>query len=438
VSRWRLSDLSWHHTRVTTDRDPADTGPLKDHHDPLAALRFRDFRLLVIGKLVGVIGEQMLGVAVGWELYERTRSPLALGFVGLVQVIPVFLFALPAGDTADRYNRKRIVFLMEVLVVAASLGLTYLSSSAGPLPLVYGCLFFFGVARAFKDPASSALVAHAVPPEAFPNAATWNSGAWQLATVMGPALGGLVIGVTHSATPVYALNAVAAAVYVALIAATRIETPSVEREPMSLRSFAAGAEFVWKTKIILAAITLDLFAVLLGGVTALLPIFAKDILGVGPAALGWLRAAPAAGAIVSAAVIAARPPFQKAGKTLLWAVAGFGAATIVFGLSRSFALSLAMLALLGSLDQISVVIRGTLMLVQTPDALRGRVAAVHNVFVGASNELGEFESGVAAAFLGPVLAVAAGGVGTLLVVILAAMIWPEVRRFGKLNEQPAS
>jgi MFS family permease len=363
--------------------------------------------------------------------------PLALGLVGLAQVVPVFLFALPAGATADRYNRKRIVFLMEVVVVLASLGLTFLSSTTGPLPLVYGCLFFFGLARAFKDPASSSLVAHAVPPEAFANAATWNSGAWQLATVLGPALGGLVMGVTHSATPVYALNAVAATVYVVLIAATRIDVPVVKREPMSLRSFAAGAEFVWKTKIILAAITLDLFAVLLGGVTALLPIFAKDILGVGPAGLGWLRAAPAAGAIVSAAIIAARPPFRRAGKTMLWAVAGFGAATIVFGLSRSFPLSLAMLALLGSLDQISVVIRGTLMLVQTPDALRGRVAAVHNVFVGASNELGELESGIAATLLNPVLAVVAGGVGTLLVVILAATIWPEVRRFGKLNEQPA-
>jgi MFS family permease len=430
--------LSWHHTRVNTDRDPANDGPRTDRHDPFAALRFRDFRLLAIGKLVGVIGEQMLGVAVGWELYERTGSPLALGFVGLVQVIPVFLFALPAGDTADRYNRKRIVFLMEGLIVFASLGLTFLSSTAGPLALVYGCLFLLGVARAFKDPASSALVAHAVPPEAFANAATWSSGAWQLATVLGPALGGLVIGLSHSATLVYALNTVAAALYIGLIAATRIRIPFVKREPMSLRSFAAGAEFVWKKKIILAAITLDLFAVLLGGVTALLPIFAKDILKVGPEALGWLRAAPAAGALVCAAFIAVRPPFQKAGITLLWAVAGFGAATIVFGLSRSFALSLAMLALLGSLDQISVVIRGTLMLVQTPDALRGRVAAVHNVFVGASNELGEFESGVAAAFLGPVIAVVAGGVGTLAVVILAAMIWPEVRRFGRLNEQPAS
>jgi len=406
-----------------------------DRHDPLAALRHRDFRLLAIGKFVGVLGEQMLGVAVGWELYERTHSPFALGLVGLVQVIPVFLFALPAGATADRYDRKRIVFLMEIVVALASLGMTYLSATTGPIALVYTCLFLFGLARAFKDPAASALVAHAVPPEAFPNAATWNSGAWQLATVMGPALGGLAVGVSHSATPVYAFNSVAAATYFILIACTKIHARVAEREPMSLRSFAAGASFVWNTKIILAAITLDLFAVLLGGATALLPVFAKDILGVGPAALGWLRSAPAAGAIVSAAIIATRPPFQKAGKTLLFAVAGFGAATIVFGLSRSFALSIVMLALLGAFDQISVVIRGTLMLVQTPDALRGRVGAVHNVFVGASNELGEFESGIAAALFGPVVAVVGGGIGTLLVVATAAWIWPEVRRFKSLHER---
>jgi MFS family permease len=299
-------------------------------------------------------------------------------------------------------------------------------------------LFCLGLARTFKDPASSTLVAHAVPPDAFTNAATWSSGAWQLATVVGPALGGLVIGINHSATLVYALNAVAATLYFVLIAATRIRMPVKEREPFSIGSLAAGAAFVWKTKVILAAITLDLFAVLVGGVTALLPIFAKDILGVGPEGLGWLRAAPAAGAIIAAAIIAARPPFEKAGKTLLWSVAGFGAATIVFGLSHSFLLSVAMLALLGGLDQISVVIRATLMLVQTPDALRGRVAAVQNIFVGASNELGEFESGLAAALFGPIVAVVAGGIGTLLVVALAALIWPEVRRFGKLNEQTVS
>jgi MFS family permease len=416
----------------TDDRQPTD------RHDPIAALRHRDYRLLTLGKFVGVLGEQMLGVAIGWELYERTHTPLALGMVGLVQVIPVFVFALPAGDTADRFDRKRIVFLMEVLVALASVGLTFLSATVGPLVLVYGCLFLLGLARAFKEPAASALVAHAVPVEAFANAATWNSGAWQLATVAGPALGGLAIWFFGSATPVYAMNAGAAAIYFLLIAATRIHAPVEQREPMSLSSFAAGLQFVWRTKIILAAITLDLFAVLLGGATALLPIFAKDILGVGPAGLGWLRAAPAAGAILSAAVIATRPPFKKAGKTLLWAVTGFGAATIVFGLSRSFALSLVMLALLGGLDQISVIIRGTLMLVRTPDALRGRVAAVHNVFVGASNELGEFESGVAAALFGPVIAVVGGGIGTLLIVLLVLRIWPEVARFRRLNEPAAA
>jgi MFS family permease len=412
------------------------SGPAETRHDAFEALRYRDFRLLMIGKVVGVVGEQMVGVAIGWELYNRTNSPLALGIVGLVQVIPVFLFALPAGHIADRFSRKAIVAGTQALLAAAALGLAALSYTAGPIPLIYLCLAAIGTARAFRDPASSALMPNVIPQSAFTNAATWSSASWQFAIVLGPAAGGILMGATGRPWIVYALDVVAGLAYLLCVAAVRAPSaPAPEtREKLSLRSLAAGLTFIWRTKAILAAITLDMFAVLLGGATALLPIFARDILHVGPVGLGWLRAAPSIGATLMALVLAHRGPFERAGRTLLWVVSGFGVATIVFGLSRSFPLSLAMLATLGGLDQVSVVIRGTLMLVRTPDALRGRVNAVHNMFVGASNELGEFESGVAAALLGPVIAVAGGGVGTLLVVVAIAAIWPEVRRLGRLQE----
>jgi MFS family permease len=410
---------------------PQDPGP--GRHDPLAALRHRDFRLLALGKLLAVIGEQAVSVAVGWELYRRTGSAFLLGMVGLVQIIPVFVFALPAGHVADRFDRKRLVYIAQTALGLASLGLVGLSLTEGPLALYFVCLFVIGLARAFKDPAASTLLPHTVPQAIYANAATWSSASWQLASVAGPALGGFGIAIFGRAAPVYAFDVAASAVYVALVAAMHARPRVERREPFSRESFAAGLRFVWTAKPILASITLDMFAVLLGGATALLPVFAQDILRVGPVGLGFLRAAPSVGAITAAGLIAWMPPFRKAGRTLLWSVAGFGAATVVFGLSESYLLSLAMLALLGGLDQVSVVIRSTLLLVQTPDELRGRVAAVHNIFVGASNELGAFESGVAAWLIGPVYAVAGGGLGTLVVVLLVAAAWPEVRRMGRLT-----
>jgi MFS family permease len=402
-------------------------------HDPYAALRFRDFRLLIIGTFLAVVAEQMLGVAIGWELYERTDSALALGLIGLVQVLPVLLLALPAGQIADRYDRQRVAVGAMLLLAVSALGLALLSVTRGPLPLVYTCLLFMGVARAFQSPATSALLAQVVPVEHFSSAATWESGAWQASAILGPALGGLIIAVQGQAALVYAI--VAAAIILVAVLFWLIKARPVARseEPVTLSSLLAGLRFVWNTKILLAAITLDMFAVLLGGATALLPIFARDILHVGAPGLGWLRAAPAVGAILAAVVIAHLPPFRRAGRTLLLVVAGFGLVTIVFGLSRSFALSLLMLGLLGALDNVSVVIRSTLVLTRTPDEMRGRVNAVHFVFIGISNELGAFESGVAAAALGTIGAVVAGGVGTILVVLLVAYFWPEVRRLGRLN-----
>jgi len=408
-------------------------------HDPYRALRFRDFRLLFTGSLIATLGTKMLEVAIGWQLYERTGSALVLGIVGLVLVIPVLLLSLLAGQIADRFNRKQVIMAAEGLIVAASFGLVLLSLEHGPLVLIYGCLLLLGTGSAFSQPARSALISQTVPESVFENAATWNSSSWQLASVLGPTLSGLLIALFQDATLVYLLNTLAALCFVVLLVwrrgsqQTRLQKPSRGRS--TLQSLVEGVSFLRRTQIILAAITLDMFAVLLGGATTLLPIYAKDILHVGPIGLGWLNAAPSIGAIGMALLLAHRRPFQKAGRTLLLAVIGFGLATVIFGLSHNFWLSLLMLFLLGGLDNISVVIRGTLLLVRTPDQMRGRVAAVNALFIGISNEMGGFESGVTAQLFGPVASVVGGGIGTILVVLLVALIWPEMRRLSTLREQ---
>ncbi|HLH61647.1 MAG TPA: MFS transporter [Ktedonobacteraceae bacterium] len=405
----------------------------KTKHDPYRALRFGAFRLLFTGTFIATIGEQMINVAIGWELYQRTGSALALGWVGLVQIIPVILLALPAGQLADLLNRKRIVIVTQVLLALASIGLTMLSFTHGPLLLIYACLLLIGCGVAFGNPASSTLIPQIVPEDVFASAATWSSSSWQLAAVLGPALGGFVIAVSGGAALVYALNATAALLYAILLLPITVKRQGLlPAKTTTTGSLLEGVRFLKKSQVILAAITLDLFAVLLGGATTLLPIYARDILRVGPTGLGWLRAAPSIGAVCISLSLAHIPPFKKAGLTLLLAVAGFGAATFIFGISTSFWLSMFMLFLLGGLDNISVVIRSTLLLTRTPDAMRGRVAAVNTLFVGASNELGGFESGLAAQLFGPVVSVAAGGIGTILVVLAVALIWPEMRRLGRL------
>ncbi|GAC1644874.1 MAG: MFS transporter [Ktedonobacteraceae bacterium] len=405
-------------------------------HDPYRALRFRNFRLLLIGTFIASIGTQMVNVAIGWELYERTGSALVLGGVGLVEVIPVLILALPAGHVADRFKRKYIVIISQLLLALASLGLMALSYTHGSLLLIYGCLLLMGGAVAFNNPATTTLLPQTVPEKAFENAATWESSAWQLASVLGPASGGFVIALFHSATLVYGLNAGAALISVALMLLLRggqREVPASQSTTLS--SLLEGMKFLRQDQVILAAITLDMFAVLLGGATTLLPIYAKDILHVGPTGLGWLRAAPSIGAVCISICIAHAPPFKKAGRTLLWAVAGFGIATIIFGVSRLFWLSLLMLFMLGGLDNISVVIRSTLLLMRTPDAMRGRIAAVNTLFIGASNELGGFESGLAAQLFGPIISVAGGGLGTILVVLFVALLWPQMRHLASLNQK---
>jgi MFS family permease len=388
----------------------------------------------------------MLQVALGWELYERTHSALALGLVGLATALPVVILALPAGDLADRMDRKRILIWSQVAFIVAGLALAALSYWRGPVLLVYAVLLGRGAAQAFNNPARQALLPRLVPANVFGNAVTWASSAFQVAAVVGPGIGGIVIAIERGATSVYLISSVLTAFYLWTLIEIR-GTPgpqtsaagedaalaaSKPREKMTVESLAAGMRFVRETKVILAAITLDLFAVLLGGATALLPIFAKDILQVGPDGLGWLRAAPSVGALLIAVTIAHRPPMRRTGATLLFAVAGFGAATIIFGLSRSFWLSLSMLFVLGALDGISMIIRSTLVQLRTPDQMRGRVSAVNSVFIDMSNELGGFESGALAALVGPVTAVVAGGVGTLIVVGSVALAWPELRQLGPI------
>jgi len=417
---------------------PADSSHLPTTHDPYAALRFRDFRLLMAGRFTAQIGEMMVSTAVGWELYERTGDALALGLVGLVQVIPVISLSLFGGYAADRYNRRQIALISQLILMALSIALTVLSVTHGSLVLVYVVLALIGVARAFNNPAESALTPQTVPPAYFANAATWNSSVWQFSAILGPALGGLIIGVTNSAAPVYFTNALSGlALVTALLLIRSPQRDYASREETPLESLRNGWRFLRDTRIILAAITLDMFAVLLGGATFLLPVFAKDILQVDATGLGILRAAPSVGALTMALTLAQRRPFAHAGRTLLWAVAGFGVATIIFGLSKNFWLSLAMLALAGMLDMISVVVRHTLVMLRTPEAMRGRVSAVNSMFIGASNELGGFESGVAASVLGPVGAVVFGGVGTILVVLGVSRWSPELRRLGNLAGEDA-
>lgn len=407
-------------------------------HDPYQAMRFLDFRLVVIGTFIVSMGERMVEVALGWQIYERTHSALALGGVGLVLVIPVLLLSLPAGHIVDRFDRKMILLIGQAVLILSSIGLTVLSLTNGSIVLIYACLLLMGTATAFQNPASSALTAQTVPEEAFENSATWNSSSWQLASVIGPGLGGMLIGVFNQTTLIYLLNTLAAMLFAIFLIFVHARYQPVIRadieEKASWKTVFEGVNFLKSTPVLLAAITLDMFAVLLGGATTLLPIYAVNILHVGASGLGWLRAAPSVGALCMAFALTRRPPFKHAGPTLLCAVIGFGVATIIFGLSHSFWLSLVMLFLLGGLDNISVVIRSALLLTRTPNQMRGRVSAVNAVFIGASNELGGFESGLTAQIFGPLLSVVGGGIGTILVVISVALLWPEMRRLGTLRK----
>jgi MFS family permease len=402
-------------------------------HDAYSALRLRDFRFYLTGNVLAGFGMQMQTVAVGWEIYERTGSKLALGLVGLVQFLPVICLVLLTGHVADTFNRKYIVMTSMVLFASASIGLAYISASRADYRWMYLCLFAAGVARAFQQPAKTSLLPQIVPMERFSNAVTWNTGGFHLASVAGPAVGGLLIGVLKGAAAVYILDAASALGFFLCLALLRIRLPPRAKRASTFDELVGGLSFLRRNQIIFGAITLDMFAVLLGGAVTLLPVYAEDILHVGPEGLGWLRTAPAIGALSMAMVLAHRPPVAKAGRAMLGAVAAFGVATIVFGLSRNFWLSLVMLFLTGAFDNISVVVRHTLVQLLTPDDLRGRVSAINGLFIGASNELGGFESGLVAALFSPTISVVSGGVGTLLALAVIALKCPRLRRYGRLG-----
>lgn len=397
-------------------------------YDPYAAFRVRGYRLYVSGWLVSVMGAQIQGVAVGWEVYQRTGRALALGLVGLAQALPMIALALPAGYLADTFDRRRVVMWSLLGTVASSLGLAALSSAQGPIPLMYGLLLIEATVSALTRPARMSLVPQIVPRETFPSAVVWNSSLMQVGSMVGPAIGGFVI--TLNVPVAYLLNAVCALAFVVLLSRVDLHEVSRQTERASVETLLAGLRFLRRTRLLLALMALDMFAVLLGGATYLLPIYAQDILHVGPQGFGWLRAAPAAGAFCMAHL----PPMRRAGRNLLLAVAGFGAATIVFGLSTSFWLSMAVLFLTGVFDNVSMVVRGTLIQLLTPDAMRGRVSAVNGVFIGASNQLGGLESGLVAHWFGAVFSVVSGGIGTIAVVLITALSSSRLRAVDSLHE----
>jgi MFS family permease len=412
---------------------------MPDQARPYGALSEKNFLLFSIGSLIAMIGRQMLTVAIGWEIYEKTGSALALGYIGLVQLLPVIVLTLPAGHVVDTYDRRRVLMGAQVINSLATAGLVVLSITHGSVSAMYLCLVLVGIGRAFHSPANAALLPQIVSADNFTNAVTWSSIIFQAASILGPALGGILLGVFRQAAPVYMTDFVCGVTFWLILAVVKSRKLDLPKRDVTLRSLASGLEFVWNTKIILAAITLDMFAVLFGGAVALLPIFAKDILHVGPRGLGWLQTAPSIGAMIMGLVITRLPAFRKAGAWLLWTIIGFAVATIVFGLSRNFWLSFAMLVLTGVFDNVSVIIRQALVQLRTPDEMRGRVSAINYVFIGTSNELGGFESGLVANFFGPVFSVVFGGFATIATVVATAWFLPQLRRLDRLeSDVPAS
>ena len=406
---------------------------LNKSHDAYAALRLPNFRRYFVANLVLFMGLQMQKVALGWEIYERTGSAMHLGYVGLAQFLPQVVLTLFAGYITDNYNRKRVLMGAVAFNTLAALGLAWNSTREGAIVFMYVLILAVGAARAFWMPARGAFLPRIVPLEIFGNAVSWNSSGFETASMAGPAIGGLLIAHFKSSTLVYLVNVAAGLSFLVLVMGITYRNEKQERGPMTMRSLSAGFGFVRKSPLVLSAMLLDTFGVLLGGATALMPIYAKDILQVGPRGLGWLVTAPAVGAFSMALLQAHRGPLRRAGRTLLFAVAGFGAVTALFGISKVFWFSLVMLFFLGACDNISVVVRTTLIQVLTPDNMRGRVSALNGVFIGASNELGAFESGTVAALAGPVFSAVSGGIGTILVVLTIAWLFPQLRQYGRLG-----
>jgi MFS family permease len=401
------------------------------------AFRYPNFRYFMSARVLITAAAEMQAVAVGWQIYSLTHRPLDLGLVGLAQFAPGIVLFLIAGHTADRFPRQRILQACYGGFGLCSLLLLILSlrGLAAVWP-IYAVLLFNGTVRAFNGPASQAFMPLLVPAEHFPNAVTWGSSIFQAAMVLGPALGGTIYGFANSPVPVYCCSTIACLGALTLIGAIRLEKISRPRQVASVAVVLEGIRYIWRDKLILGSISLDLFAVLLGGAVALLPVYAREILNTGAYGLGILRGAPSVGAVLMALALAHRPLRRNAGIAMFACVFGFGIFTIVFGLSRNLILSLLALVLVGACDMVSVIIRHTLVQLGTPDEMRGRVSAVNGLFIGASNEIGQFESGLTAQWFGTVPAVVLGGVGTLAIVLLWTWLFPSLRRVDDLVPSP--
>lgn len=422
-------------------------------HDPYAVWRSKPYRLFSLAWLSLVIAGQIETIAVGIHIYAVTLNPMALAWVGLVKALPVILLAIAGGQLADRFNRKTVIILTQTSGLFAITGLALLAYFDGPIRWFYIFLLIGSIGQALGSPARAALLPQLVPLSLFSNAMAWNSSIFQVGTMIGPALGGLLMGMHNYTPPAFAVAVLLRLGSLMALSGVKVEQVVRKTSDVSLRSVLAGARFVWNNNIIWATITLDMFAVLVGGATYLLPLYAADILHISGFGLGLLRSAEAVGAITMAMTITHLPPIKRAGRAMLLAVAGFGAATILFGLSQWFWLSLFAMFLIGAADNISVIVRHTLVQVMTPDSMRGRVSAVNNIFIVASNDLGGFESGATARLFsamatgfgwaeaglasrvaGAMSSVVFGGVGAILAVAGCAKRWPEVLALGSLRD----
>ncbi len=406
---------------------------------PYAVLQIRDFRLFISARFCVTLAIQMQALVVGWQVYEITKDALSLGLIGLAEALPSIVVSLYAGHLADVVQRKQIIVITLATLVLCSVGLLFFTLDIGAFLLaegvypIYAVIFVSGIARGFITPAIFSFMPQLVPRELFQNAISWNSTLWEMASIGGPPIGGLIYGV-FGVTAAYAIDA--SLMITGLILASMVASkplPEISEEQGIVEKIKAGLKFVFANKLILNAISLDLFAVLFGGAVALLPIFSDQILHVGSVGLGFLRSAPGIGALVMAIYLTHNPIRQSMGKILLYAVAGFGLCMIGFALSREFWLSMALLIFSGGFDCISVIVRGTLLQTLTPENMKGRVSAVNNIFIGSSNEIGMFESGVAARLLGVVPSVIFGGVMTLLVVGFTAWKAPTLRKLQKVH-----
>ncbi len=411
-------------------------------HDPYLALRIPSVRLYLGGSLIASMGFLMKDAAILWEVYDRTGSYAQLGFVGVLQAAPVIALPLVTGHVADRFSRKRIMSISLLLLAATAVVLAINSRWIGSMGVLYGALGFHGAVRAFQQPARQSLLPQICTPEAFPNAVTWGTGAFHVAQMLGPIIAGFILAVMRNAWLVYLIYAVLALVFFVMLFWVEHRPSKQNHEAITIETVTSGLTFVFRSKLLLMAMSIDLFAVLLGGATGLMPVFQKDILQVGATWYGVLRAAPAMGAVVVSIWIAHRPPFNRAGRAMILAVAGYAVATIVFGISEILWLTILALFLSGACDIVSVVIRHTMIQVLTPDSMRGRVSAINGMFIGASNYLGDAEAGYVAEvasdltgdrLLGTKISVVSGGLGSLLVVLAAAALSPEFRKYGRIG-----